>query len=98
MSQVQKMSEKMEGKIEVDRELDEHNARLAKINLKMAERLAERLAEYRINTLIIEGLMIACGTSILGYFGGNVMTVNDITTIEEIGAAGYRIGLFMRKQ
>ena len=94
MSQVQKMSEKMEGKIEVDRELDEHNARLAKINLKMAE----RLAEYRINTLIIEGLMIACGTSILGYFGGNVMTVNDITTIEEIGAAGYRIGLFMRKQ
>ena len=36
-----------------------------------------------------------CGAGILGYFGGHVMTINDIMTLGEIGVMGYYVGLSM---
>ena len=48
-------------------------------------------------TMTIGGVMIAFGTGILGYFGGNVMTIKDITTGGEIGVLGCYVGLFMSK-
>ena len=98
MLQVLKMSEKMEmkGEMEFNRELDEHNARLAKFNLK----LAERLAMYHGDIMTIGLVMTACGTGILDCFGGHrVMPIKDITTV--VGAAGglgYCVGVLISKQ
>ena len=67
-----------ENLMEVDRELDESNAGLVKFNLK----LAMRLATYHRDIMTIGLVMTACGTGILGYFGGGrVMPIKDITTV-----------------
>ena len=84
MSEKIEMSE-LQTTVDLDRELDEHNAGLAKFNLK----LAERLANYHRDMMTIGIAMTACGTGILGYFGsGRVMSIKDITT-----AAGAIVGL-----
>ena len=65
-------------KQKVDRELDKHNARLAKFSIKLAEKLAKYHGDISTTGLV----MTACVTSILGYFGGGyVMPVKYITTV-----------------
>ena len=43
-----------------------------------------KLAEYHLNGMTIGGVMIVFGTGMAGYIGDNDMTINDITTVEEI--------------
>ena len=73
----------------------EVNARLAKFNLK----LAERLAKYHGYIMSIGLVMTACGTSILGYFGGgHVMPIKDITTVvRATGGFCYCVGVLVSK-
>ena len=76
------MTEKMEMselQMKVDRELVERNARVAKCNLKLAERLAEYCRFYR-DTTTIGLVMTAFGASTLGYFGRG-MTMEDIMNV-----------------
>ena len=54
------MSE-LQTKLDLDRELDKHSARLAECNLK----LDERLAKYHGDIMTIALVMTACGKGIL---------------------------------
>ena len=42
--------------------------------------------------------MIVFMAGIIGYFGGNVVSIKDIMTTEKFGIISYCVGLFMSKQ
>ena len=50
-----------------------------------------------IGIMTTRGVMIACGSGIYGYFGGNVVTIEGTVTVGQIGILGYGVGLFMHK-
>ena len=87
--------------------LSEHNCRLAEYHDDDEEEttgeeeeetidvnlLKEKYLRSFIGIMTIGGVLIACGTSILGYFGVNVMAIKYIMNVGEIGVTGYCVGL-----
>ena len=84
---------KADAELDEQREPDEHNSRLAKFNLK----LSERLAKYHEDIMIIGLVMTACGTGILGYFGGGMSIKNITTVVGAIGGLGYCVRVVISK-
>ena len=104
---------KNETKVDLDRESIECNAGLAECKLKLPEhnrRLAEYNDDQETNYVNLlkkewskvgimptGGIMISCGTSILCYFVGDIMTITDIMAVREIGFLGHYVGSDMSK-
>ena len=95
---------------ECNLKLAEHNCRLAEYHDNEEEEttgeeeetinvnlLKEKYLRSFIGIMTIGGVMFACGTGILGYFGGNVITIKDIRTLDEIVVMGYCVWLSMSK-
>ena len=96
--------------VECNLELAEHNHRLTEnhdeeedVNLLLEEEDYVKLILERYSTsyigATIECVIIACGTGILGYFGGgDVMTIKNIITVGRIGVISYCVGSVMSRQ
>ena len=87
--------------------LAEHNRRLAEYHDDEEETTGEEetidvnllkkeYLRFFIGTTIGD-IMIACGTGIFGYFGGDIMTIKNIMTVVRIGEIVCCVGLFMGK-